>query len=40
MKKPLAIIGAAALLLTAAPTANAEDSTSPQYQPGLVHRSQ
>ena len=27
MKRPLAIIGAAALLVTAAPTANAEDST-------------
>ena len=27
MKKPLALIGAAALLVTAAPTAHAEDST-------------
>ena len=27
MKKPLALIGATALLVTAAPTANAEDST-------------
>ena len=27
MKKPLAIIGATALLVTAAPTANAENST-------------
>lgn len=27
MKRPLAIIGATALLLTAAPTAHAEDST-------------